>query len=60
MMELSDLDMVDRAIGDAYYEIKRSSIIHEIERIEEENFEKLLDLAWDIKVDELGEEVHNA
>ena len=59
IIKLSDIDEADNAIADAYDEINFSTVISEIKQKERENFTKLMDLAWESKINDLIEEVFN-
>ena len=61
IMSLSDLDEVDMAIED-FNEgfVETVKVINSIKIDEKENFDKLMSLAWSIKVNELVEDVFNA
>ena len=59
IIKLSDIDEADNAIADAYDEINFSTVISEIKQKERENFTKLMDLAWESKINGLIEEVFN-
>ena len=59
IIKLSDIDEADNAIADAYDEINFSTVISEIKQKERENFTKLMDLAWESKINGLVEEVFN-
>ena len=56
IMSLSDIDDIDNAVADAYDEFEFTTLINEIKREERENFTKLMDLAWDIKCNEINRE----
>ena len=55
IMNLSDIDEVDREIADAYDEFEFTTLINEIKIMERENFTRLMDLAWDTKCIEINE-----
>ena len=60
IMNLSDIDEVDMAIEDmdeGFAKINKT--VNGIKVNERENFDKLMNLAWSIKVNELVEEVFN-
>ena len=60
IMNLSDIDRVDMAIEDmdeGFTKINKT--VNGIKVNERENFDKLMNLAWSIKVNELVEEVFN-
>ena len=60
IMNLSDIDRVDMAIEDmdkGFAKINKT--VNGIKVNERENFDKLMNLAWSIKVNELVEEVFN-
>ena len=60
IMNLSDIDEVDMAIEDmdeGFTKINKT--VNGIKVNERENFDKLMNLAWSIKVNELLEEVFN-
>ena len=56
IMNLSDIDEIDNAIADSYDEFEFSTLISEIKQSERDNFTRLMDLAWDIKCNEINEE----
>ena len=61
IMNLSDIDRVDMAIEDmdeGFTKINKT--VNGIKVNEKENFDKLMSLAWSIKVNELVEDVFNA
>ena len=61
IMNPSDLDEVDMTIEDMEEEFtKINKTVNGISVKEKENFDKLMTLAWSIKVNELVEEVFNA
>ena len=59
VMKLSDIDKVDAAIEDAFEYFRLSTIYSEIKVADSENFEKLMSLAWKLKVDELEKPLQN-
>ena len=60
IMSLSGLDEVDMAIEDANEEYEFTTLFKEIMKTEKENFDKLMTLAWNIKLNELEEYTYNA
>ena len=61
IMNLSDLDEVDMTIEDMEEGFtKTNKTVNGISVKEKENFDKLMSLAWSIKVNELVEDVFNA
>ena len=56
IMSLSDIDEIDNAIADSYDEFEFSTLMSEIKQSERDNFTRLMDLAWDIKCNEINEE----
>ena len=59
IMSLSGLDEVDMAIEDANEEYEFTTLFKEIMKTEKENFDKLMTLAWNIKLNELEEYTYN-
>ena len=59
IMKLSDIDEVDAAIEDAFESFRLSTIYNEIKKAGSESFEKLMTLAWKLKVDELEKPLQN-
>ena len=59
IMKLSDIDEVDAAIEDASENFRLSTIYNEIKKADSESFEKLMTLAWKLKVDELEKPLQN-
>ena len=56
IMSLSDIDDIDREIADAHDDFNFSTFASDIKQKEKENFIKLMDLAWDIKCNEINRE----
>ena len=59
VMKLSDIDKVDAAIEDAFEHFRLSTIYSGIKVAGGESFEKLMTLAWKVKVDELEKPLQN-
>ena len=60
IISLSDIDDIDREIADAHDDFNFSTFASDIKQKEKESFIKLMDLAWDIKCNELAKEIYNA
>ena len=61
VLKLSDIDEVDMVIQDIDEEFSQCvKFVNSIKIREQERFDKLMSLAWSIKVNELVEDVFNA